>query len=61
MALVAFTEDAKLMGEKHSPDIGRRQYTLLRRFIEHNAHVLRNPSLVGHISQILQFGHPVTR
>jgi len=61
MALVAFSEDAKLMSEKNSSDIGRRQYTLLRRFIEHNAHVLRNPSLVGHISQVLHLGHHVTR
>jgi hypothetical protein len=57
MALVAFSEDAKLMHEEGNSDVGRRQYMLLRRFLEHNAHVLRNPSLVGHISQILQIGH----
>jgi tetratricopeptide (TPR) repeat protein len=56
-ALVAFSEDAKIMNQTEDTDIGRRQYTLLRRFIEHNAYVLQHPSLVGHISQILQIGH----
>jgi hypothetical protein len=56
-ALLAFSEDAKLMNQPGGTDIGRRQYVLLRRFIEHNVYVLRNPSLVGHISQILQIGH----
>jgi hypothetical protein len=56
-ALVAFSEDAKIMNQTEDTDIGRRQYTLLRRFIEHNASVLQHPSLVGHISQILQIGH----
>ncbi len=57
MTLVAFLEDAKNMGRPDSADIGRRQYTSLRRFIEQYSHVLRNPSLVGQVSQVLQVGH----
>jgi hypothetical protein len=57
MALVAFVEDAKNMTGPDAGDIGRRQYTSLRRFIEQYSHVLRNPSLVGQVSQLLQVGH----
>ena len=35
-------------------EIGRRQYVLLRRFIEQYLPQLRNPSLVGHVAQVLQ-------
>ena len=37
-------------------EIGRRQYVQLRRFLEFYAPYLRNPSLVGRISQVLQAG-----
>jgi len=56
-AFQVYSEDAKLMNEPHGGDIGRRQYTNLRRLIEHNSQVLRNPTLIGHISQLLHVGH----
>lgn len=49
-------EDAKLMNERDSFGIGRRQYSQLRRFIEQYASMLRHPTLVGRISQALQSG-----
>ena len=60
LALQTFSDDARIMGEAKYYEIGRRQYTQLRRFIEQQSHVLRNPSLVGQISQVLQAGHPST-
>ena len=55
--LEAYSEDAKIMDRADCGAVGRRQYTYLRRFIEDYASVLRNASLVGHISQVLQIGH----
>jgi hypothetical protein len=54
--LEALREDARSMALPDSGDIGRRQYSSLRRFIEQYSNVLRNPSLVGQISQWLQVG-----
>jgi hypothetical protein len=50
----ALLEDSKLASTPSCRDIGRRQYTLLRRFIEHHLHVLRNHHLVGQVSRHLQ-------
>jgi hypothetical protein len=57
LALSAFLEDAKSMGRPDSADIGRRQYSSLRRFLEQYSNSLRNPSLIGRVSQVLQVGH----
>jgi len=59
MAMHAFSEDAKTMDRPGCESIGRKQYLLLRRYLEHYSAVLRNPSLIGHISQVLQIGHRV--
>ena len=61
MALVAYSEDGKIVGQCTRTDVGRRQYTHLRRLLEHHAHVLRNPTLIGHISQLLLTGHSPRR
>ncbi|HJW76402.1 MAG TPA: hypothetical protein VJ787_12165 [Thermoleophilia bacterium] len=57
MAMRAFSEDAKVMDEPGCEAIGRKQYVLLRRYLEHYSGVLHHPSLIGHISQVLQIGH----
>ena len=49
MAIIAFSEDAKIMDRPDCSGIGRRQYRHPRRFLEHFACVLCNPSMVGHI------------
>lgn len=59
MAMHAFSEDAKCMDHPGCETIGRKEYVLLRRYLEHYSAVLRNPSLIGHISQVLQIGHKV--
>jgi hypothetical protein len=56
MALTAFTEDARIMNNPNHWEVGRRQYVHLRRFLERYSNVLRHPSLLGVISQILQSG-----
>jgi len=61
MALVAYSEDGKIVGQCTGTDVGRRQYTHQRRLLEHHAHVLRNPSLIGHIAQLLLTGHSSPR
>lgn len=53
-ALKTFGTDMTLKDEHW--EIGRRQYVQLRRFLEIYAPYLRNPSLVGRISQVLQAG-----
>jgi hypothetical protein len=55
-ALKTFVEDAELRNAPRYWEIGGRQYTLLRRFLEQYASHLRNPSLIGGISQLLQSG-----
>jgi hypothetical protein len=54
-ALTTFAEDAKLKVDQAYLEIGRRQY-MLRRFLEQYAPHLRNPSLVGQVSQLLEAG-----
>lgn len=58
MAMHAFSEDAKVMDQPGCEVIGRKQYVLLRRYLEAYSSVLRHPSLIGRISQMLQAGHP---
>ena len=53
-ALKALSYDAKLKDNPKYWEIGGRQYTQLRRFIDQNSSQLRNQSLIGRISQILQ-------
>ena len=53
-ALKTFGKDMTLKKEPEYWEIGRRQYVQLRRFLETYAPHLRNPSLVGRISQVLQ-------
>ncbi len=53
-ALKTFGKDMTLKKEPEYWEIGRRQYVQLRRFLEIYAPYLRNPSLVGRISQVLQ-------
>jgi hypothetical protein len=55
-ALTTFADDAKLKTDPLHWEIGRRQYVQLRRFLEQYSPHLRNPSLIGMISQILQAG-----
>jgi hypothetical protein len=55
-ALETFTEDTKLKSNPEYWEIGRRQYVLIRRFLEQFASHLRNPTLIGRISQVLQAG-----
>jgi hypothetical protein len=58
-ALKTFTDDSKLGGNLEYIDIGRRQYVQLRRFLDQYFAHLRNPSIIGRISQILQAkNHP---
>lgn len=57
LALHTFSEDSAIMNQPGYEDVGRQQYTLLRRFIDHYSHVLRHPVLVAHVSQVLQLGH----
>jgi hypothetical protein len=57
LALHTFSEDSAILGQLGCEDIGRKQYTLLRRFIDHYSQVLRHPVLVAHVAQVLQLGH----
>jgi hypothetical protein len=61
-AIITYAEDVKLMGQSDysevgNLEIGKRQYVMIRRFIERYSSVLRHPSLIGSISQILQVEH----
>jgi hypothetical protein len=60
--LLAVKEDSILMQNKEVLylEIGRRQYTILRRFIEHNLPYLRHHTLMGYISQALQYASQST-
>lgn len=53
-AIEAATEDSKLINNLDCWEVGRRQYKLLRRFIEQYSQYFKNPSLLGVIAQILQ-------
>ena len=55
-ALTTFSDDTKFKAEPEHWEIGRRQYLLLRRFLEQFGPYLRNPTLIGRISQVLQVG-----
>jgi hypothetical protein len=55
-ALKARVYDAGLKKDKEYWEVGGRQYTQLRRFLEQYSPYLHNPSLIGRISQILQTG-----
>ncbi|MGR7026201.1 hypothetical protein [Geodermatophilus sp. URMC 62] len=55
-ALSTIADDAALRTNPRYWTIGRRQYTLLRRFLEQYAPHLRHSTLIGRISQILQAG-----
>ncbi len=59
MAMHAYSEDAKVMDQPGCEAIGRKQYAGLRRYLEHYSNVLHHPSLIGHISQVLQIGHKI--
>lgn len=56
-ALETFAADGKLINNPQYPGIGKRQYLQLRRFLEQYSPILRYPSLIGSISQILQVRH----
>lgn len=56
VALRARVNDAELRKNPQYREIGGRQYTQLRRFLEQYSQYLHNPSLIGRISQILQTG-----
>jgi hypothetical protein len=55
-ALATFSDDSALKVDPQHWEIGRREYALLRRFIEQYLPYLRNHSLVGQITQVLQAG-----
>jgi hypothetical protein len=55
-ALDQLAEDRKLFSEAGCSEIGRRQYVLLRRFLEHSREVLRNPRMMGRIGRHLLVG-----
>jgi tetratricopeptide (TPR) repeat protein len=55
-ALTTYTQDAKVKLDPAYFEVGRRQYVLLRRFLAEYAPYLRNPSLIGRLSQLLQAG-----
>ncbi len=46
--------DGELRKTGHYPSIGRRQYSSLRRFLEHWSGQLRNPSAIGSVAKILK-------
>lgn len=56
-ALDTFAFDAKLRTNPKYREIGRRQYMLLRRFLEQFGPQLHNPTFIGRISQVLQAGN----
>ena len=60
--LRAVREDSMLMQKKEDLyiEIGRMQYTILRRFIEHLLPYLRNHTLMGYISQALHYASQST-
>ncbi len=52
-ALDRLARDARLASQPDCFEIGRRQYVLLRRFIEGFGRVLRHPKIMGRISRHL--------
>ena len=55
-ALDQMADDRKMMSQPGSFEIGRRQYVLLRRFLESYSEVLRNPRIMGRIGRHLLVG-----
>jgi hypothetical protein len=55
-ALDQLAEDRRLISEPGCSEIGRRQYVLLRRFLENFRDVLRNPKIMGRIGRHLLVG-----
>jgi hypothetical protein len=55
-ALDQLARDASLASRPDCFEIGRRQYVLLRRFMEGFGHVLRHPKVLGRISRHLYMG-----
>jgi hypothetical protein len=55
-ALDQLATDSKLLARPDCLDIGRRQYVLLRRFIEQFAGQFKNPQILGRISRHLYMG-----
>ena len=55
-ALDQLARDARLASQPDCFEIGRRQYVLLRRFIEGFGRVLRHPKIMGRISRHLYMG-----
>lgn len=55
-ALDQLAQDASLASRPECFEIGRRQYVLLRRFIEGFGSVLRHPKILGRISRHLYMG-----
>jgi tellurite resistance protein len=49
----ALREDARLNEFEHR-EVGKRQYQLLRRFIDQYSEWFREPSLIGTVAQALQ-------
>jgi hypothetical protein len=55
-ARVTHADDANLRTSAEHWEIGRRQYALIRRFIEQYLPYLRHHGVVGQIAQLLQVG-----
>ena len=56
MAATALSHDGQIGNNPKYWDVGRRQYIRIRRFLEQYSQYLRNPNLIGRISQQLQAG-----
>jgi hypothetical protein len=55
-AISTIASDAQLRNEPNYWEVGRRQYRTMRRFLEQNSRMWRNPSLIGTVAQLLQSG-----
>ena len=53
-AINASSEDSRIMDDPECSDIGRRQYTRLRRFLEQYSSYWCDPQSIGRVSQVLQ-------
>ncbi|MEL7427109.1 MAG: hypothetical protein AAFN81_29215 [Bacteroidota bacterium] len=53
-ALLNLNNDSKIMNKTGFTDIGRRQYTHLRRFLEQYSRYWANPAPIGKLSQLLK-------
>ncbi len=60
VAVQAFADDETIMHRPGAEQIGRTQYRLLRRFVDHYTAVFRHPILVGRVCQVLQYHHSHT-